>query len=138
MLMPLSVNLAILMSVTFIINHLIPGRRYPSNMSHLGKADAHEGDRQSPVKLSFEKEDLIAALREMDGYIDVSEEDLTRIYGLATVHAHQRAFGGTSMNDIMTHDVVSVRKDADFQSVWTLMTLNTAFAGCRLPIMLAR
>ena len=122
MLMPLSVNLTILLGATLVINHFIPGRRYPSNMSHFGKADEHEGDRQSPVKLSFEKEDLIAALREMDGYIDVSEEDLTRIYGLATVHAHQRAFGGTSMNDIMTHDVVSVRKDADFQSVWTLMT----------------
>ena len=122
MLMPLLLNLTILLSATLVINYLIPGRRYPVNMNHPDNAERHADNRDSPVKLSFENQDLVAALREMDGYIDVSEEDLTRIYGLATVHAHQRSFGGTSMNDIMTHDVVSVQKSADFQSVWALMT----------------
>lgn len=122
LLMPLLVNVVILLGVTFIVNYFIPGRRYPANMSRSGKADAHAADMQSPVKLSFEKEDLVAALREMDGYIDVSKEDLARIYGLATVHAHQRAFGGASMKDIMTRDVISVHKEADFQSTWALMT----------------
>ena len=122
MLTPVLVNVAVLLGVALVINNLIPGRRYPANLALPGKADKHAGDRSSPVKLSFDKEDLLAALREMDGYIDVSGEDLTRIYGLATLHAHQRGFGGMSLGDIMTHDVLTVKADTDLQSVWILMT----------------
>src|SRR5512139_2833376 len=82
MLMPVLANVVILLGVALIINNLIPGRRYPANITLPGKTDAHHREnRQSPVKLSFDREDLLAALREMDGYIDVSSEDLTRIYG---------------------------------------------------------
>lgn len=122
MLTPVLVNVAVLLGVALVINNLIPGRRYPANLALPGKADTHAGDRSSPVKLSFDKEDLLAALREMDGYIDVSGEDLTRIYGLATLHAHQRGFGGMSLGDIMTPDVLTVKADTDLQSVWILMT----------------
>lgn len=121
MLMPVLVNVSILLAMALVINNLIPGRRYPANLGLPGKTGTHTGDRASPVKLSFDKEDLLAALREMDGYIDVSGEDLTRIYGLATLHAHQRGFGGMSLGDIMTHDVVTVKTDTDLQSVWLLM-----------------
>ncbi|MHB8167625.1 MAG: HPP family protein [Sulfuricella sp.] len=120
--MPVLGNVVVLLGVALVINNLIPGRRYPANIALPGsKADTHAGSKPSPVKLSFDKEDLLAALREMDGYIDVSGEDLTRIYGLATLHAHQRGFGGMSLGDIMTHDVLTVKADTDLQSVWRLM-----------------
>jgi CBS domain-containing membrane protein len=122
MLLPVLTNVAILLAVALIINNLIPGRRYPANLTLHGKADAHHGDNApSPVKLSFDQADLLAALREMDGYIDVSGEDLTRIYGLATLHAHQRGFGGMSLGDIMTHVVVTAKKDTDLRALWALM-----------------
>lgn len=122
MLMPVLANVVILLGVALIINNLMPGRRYPANITLPGKTEAHHGDnRQSPVKLSFDREDLLAALREMDGYIDVSSEDLTRIYGLATLHAHQRGFGGMSLGDIMTHDVVTAKAETDLRALWALM-----------------
>ena len=122
MLMPVLVNVVVLLGVALIINNLIPGRRYPANIVLHGKTEAHHGDETpSPVKLSFDQEDLRAALREMDGYIDVSGEDLTRIYGLATLHAHQRGFGGMSLGDIMTHDVVTTKADTDLRALWAQM-----------------
>lgn len=121
MFMPVLVNVVVLLGVALIINNLIPGRRYPANITFPGKTDAHSGDRLSPVKLSFDKEDLLAAMREMDGYIDVSGEDLTRIYGLATLHAHQRGFGGMRLGDIMTREVVTATADTDIRSLWALM-----------------
>lgn len=122
MLMPVLVNVVVLLGVALIINNLIPGRRYPANIVLQGKAEVRHGDNApSPVKLSFDQDDLLAALREMDGYIDVSGEDLTRIYGLATLHAHQRGFGGMSLGDIMTHDVVTTNKDTDLRVLWALM-----------------
>lgn len=119
--MPVLVNVVVLLGVALIINNLIPGRRYPANIILPGKTDAHPGDRLSPVKLSFDREDLLAAMREMDGYIDVSGEDLTRIYGLATLHAHQRGFGGMRLGDIMTREVVTATADTDIRSLWALM-----------------
>lgn len=121
MFMPVLVNVVVLLGVALIINNLIPGRRYPANITLHGKTDAHPGDRLSPVKLSFDSEDLLAAMREMDGYIDVSGEDLTRIYGLATLHAHQRGFGGMRLGDIMTREVVTATADTDIRSLWALM-----------------
>lgn len=122
MFMPVLVNVVVLLGVALIINNLIPGRRFPANLTLHGKADAHHGDNApSPVKLSFDQEDLRAALREMDGYIDVSGEDLTRIYGLATLHAHQRGFGGMRLGDIMTREVVTATADTDIRSLWALM-----------------
>ena len=122
MLLPVLTNVAILLAAALIINNLIPGRRYPASLTLHGKTDAHHGDNApSPVKLSFDQEDLLAALREMDGYIDVSGEDLTRIYGLATLHAHQRGFGGMRLGDIMTREVVTATADTDIRSLWALM-----------------
>lgn len=36
----------------------------------------------------------------MDGFIDVSGDDLTRIYALATLHAHQRGLGKITLGRI--------------------------------------
>ncbi|HQS81448.1 MAG TPA: HPP family protein [Thiobacillus sp.] len=122
MLMPVLANVVILLGVALLINNLILGRRYPANIALPGKTDRpHRASKPSPVKLSFDREDLVVALREMDGYIDVNSEDLTRIYGLATLHAHQRGFGGMSLGDIMTHDVVTVKAETDLRTLWALM-----------------
>lgn len=115
LLQPLLINLAILLAVALIINNLIPGRRYPHNLSLPGKGTAAA---KSPVKLSFNQEDLAAALKEMGGYIDVTGEDLNQIYSLATLHAHQRGFGSLALKHIMTGDVVAVERATSLEQVW--------------------
>jgi CBS domain-containing membrane protein len=115
---PLLVNLVILLAATLVINNLIPGRRYPLNLSLPGTGAPAA---RQPVKLGFNAEDLTAALKEMGGYIDVTGEDLTRIYALATVHAHQRGFGSISLQDVMTREVVTTEADASLEQVWELL-----------------
>lgn len=115
---PLLVNLVILLAATLVINNLIPGRRYPLNLSLPGKGTPAA---RQPVKLGFNAEDLTAALKEMGGYIDVTGEDLTRIYALATVHAHQRGFGSMSLQNVMTREVIAVEADASLEQVWELL-----------------
>lgn len=115
---PLLVNLAILLAAGLVINNMIPGRRYPINLSLPGKGTPAA---RQPVKLGFNAEDLTAALKEMGGYIDVTGEDLTRIYALATVHAHQRGFGSMSLQSVMTREVVTVEADASLEQVWELL-----------------
>lgn len=121
--LPVLANVAILLAAALLINNLIPGRRYPANLALPGKTkkDALAADGKPPVKLGFDKEDLVSALREMDGYIDVSDEDLTRIYALATLHSHQRGLGGITVSNIMTRNVVTIKMGDEFQAVWALM-----------------
>jgi len=119
--MPVLVNVAILLSVALLINKLIPGRRYPAHQTLAGKSETSVSAAATPVKMGFNREDLLSALADMDGFIDVSGDDLTRIYALATLHAHQRGLGKITLGRIMTREVVSIRRETEFQDIWTLM-----------------
>jgi CBS domain-containing protein len=58
-------------------------------------------------------EDLRAAIIEMKTYMDVTEEDLKKIYEIALRHAHERIASRVPVKDIMTKTVVTVKRDAD-------------------------
>ncbi len=117
---PLLFNLALLLVMALIINRLIPGRHYPYSLS-LFAAIPQAATAKGAAKLSFNQDDLLVALRKIDAYIDVTGEDLNRIYTLATIHAHRRKMGEIRCADIMTRDVVSVTSDADLETVWKLL-----------------
>lgn len=121
LIMPVLVNVAILLGVALLINKLIPGRRYPARQALVGTGDVPLVKDGSPVRLGFNREDLVSALADMGGFIDVSGEDLTRIYALATLHAHQRGLGRITLGHIMTRGVVTIRPDTEFKDIWTLM-----------------
>jgi CBS domain-containing membrane protein len=69
-------------------------------------------------------EDLRAALREMKTYIDITEDDLKRIYAIALRHARQRAARRISVRDVMTKDVIKIREDADIHGATALLSEN--------------
>lgn len=119
--MPVLANVVILLTVALVINNLIPGRRYPANFGRPGKTDGVAAGKKPPVKLGFNEEDLLSAIREMGAYIDVSSEDLTRIYALATLHAHRSRLGDIRLKDIMTREVVTIRPSAAQETVWSLL-----------------
>jgi CBS domain-containing membrane protein len=108
--MPVLANVMILLCVALLINRLILRRDYPFNFSLTGKDSSH-GHIRPPVKLSFNSEDLNAALKEMNGYIDVSSEDLEKIYSLAVVHSHRRRLGEVRLKDIMTRHVITIKPE---------------------------
>lgn len=58
----------------------------------------------------LEDEDLKAALKEMRTYVDITEDDLKRIFSLAMEHAKRRLKKKIPVKDIMTKDVVAVKK----------------------------
>ncbi|MCC6346936.1 MAG: CBS domain-containing protein [Nitrospirales bacterium] len=66
-------------------------------------------------------EDLRAALREMKSYIDVTEEDLKKIYAIALRHARERLAQKVAVGEAMTRDVISIKGDADIHKVSSLL-----------------
>jgi CBS domain-containing membrane protein len=72
----------------------------------------------------FSDEDLRAALREMKTYVDITEDDLKKIYAIALRHAAQRISRRIMVRDVMTKNVIHVRDDADITEVTNLLSEN--------------
>jgi len=77
-------------------------------------------DKESSPLL--DKEDLRAALREMKTYVDITEEDLQRIYLIALRHARQRLAAKIPVQAVMTAKVVAIGKDADLHEAAHLLS----------------
>ena len=69
-------------------------------------------------------EDLRAALRELRTYVDVTEEDLRKIYIIALRHAKKRLSPGIPVRDVMSKNIVSVREGSDIHEVSRLLSEN--------------
>lgn len=74
------VNTLVLVAAALVFNNVLPGRHYPM---------AFAPKPIHPVEPVFREEDLLAALRSMEGYIDVSPDDLERIYEKARSHLRE-------------------------------------------------
>ena len=70
---------------------------------------------ESPIDLS--NDDIISAMRSMDGFIDISINDFKEIYKYAYSHALKRSLHAVTAADLMTKDVLSVPSDATTQAV---------------------
>jgi len=70
---------------------------------------------ESPIDLS--NDDIISAMRSMDGFIDISINDFKEIYEYAYNHALKRSLHAITAADLMTKDVFSVPSDATIQDV---------------------
>lgn len=93
LLAPVLVNVALLLFAGFVFNYPFRWRRYPAALARTaphtataGSRPAHPAAGTTPM---FGHADLIYALSRIDSFIDVSEEDLVRIYDLAAWHARE-------------------------------------------------
>lgn len=119
---PIMLNSFILLMAALLINKLIPGRRYPMLPAQpQAKPGEPAAASASPVKLNVGHDDIYAAMEEIGAVIDVTEEDLERIYGLATLHAQRRKMGEVHCADIMTREVVTVERRTTLEDAWSLL-----------------
>lgn len=77
---PVLVNTVTILAVALLFNYFFKWRRYPAYLTLKDKKFASPIEVYGPINHS----DLVYALSEIDSFIDVSEEDLLRIYELAT------------------------------------------------------
>lgn len=68
------------------------------------------------------EDDLRAALKEMKSYMDVTEEDLKKIYEIALRHARERIVLRVPVKDVMTKNVIAVKRNADLHEASRLLS----------------
>ena len=84
---PVLLNAGIILVIAIVVNYAFPWRRYPAKLGRKLSTDASEEvTDSSPTSTEISHADLEYALRKMNLYVDVTEEDLTKIYSLARRH----------------------------------------------------
>ena len=90
---PVLLNVAVLLIVAVLFNYPFAWRRYPqawwreSKAPEAGVHPVHGAEEKCMIPHS----DLVYALSQIDTFIDITEEDLQRIYALALGHSHSQS-----------------------------------------------
>ena len=72
---------------------------------------------ETPGPLDLSDEDILRAMKEMGGYIDITAGDFQTIYRLAHRLALKRLVGAVRAGDLMTREVVFVERTATLADV---------------------
>jgi CBS domain-containing membrane protein len=117
-LQPVGLNVLILLMLGFVINNLLPGRRYPLRVMPASK-DIHKHDDPGSLdRLGVNQADLHNALKQMNTFLDVSEEDLGQVYKMAGMQAYRRKMGEITCADIMSRDLVTAEYGTELEEAW--------------------
>lgn len=107
-------NVVAVLFAALAINTLLPGRQWPQCATAPAPAPGQ------PPACAIGHADLQYALSEIDSYLDISEDDLVRVYDLATGHAFRRHEQRTC-GEIMTTGVASVDFATELNEAWRLL-----------------
>lgn len=108
-------NVIAVLFAALAINTLLPGRQWPQ----CATTPAPAADKARPTH-DISHADLQYALGKIDSYLDISEEDLVRVYDLATGHAFHRHEQRT-VGELMTTGVTSVDFATELNEAWRLL-----------------
>jgi CBS domain-containing membrane protein len=92
---PVLLNALVMLIVAVAFNALFRWRVYPAYLHRLRHRSPAEQSREWRDGIAHE--DFIYALSEIDSFVDVTENDLLRIYGLATQHHAGRGIGAGNL-----------------------------------------
>ncbi|MBT9568459.1 MAG: HPP family protein [Thiobacillus sp.] len=85
---PVLLNVLVILTVAVVFNYPFHWRRYPQSWHRAAVDTAKRADplRAAEEKAMIPHSDLVYALSQIDTFVDISEEDLQRIYALALQH----------------------------------------------------
>ena len=88
---PVLLNALVILAIAVLFNYLFAWRRYPASLA--SRREQPTGTSTDRIHYSpIAHEDLVYALSQIDSFVDISEDDLLRIYALATGKKRQRRF----------------------------------------------
>ncbi len=84
---PVGLGAVLMTLIAIAFNYPFAYRRYPETLFHRGTKPSPSIEHD-PAYPDISHADLVTALAQIDSFVDISEEDLLRIYELATQRRH--------------------------------------------------
>ena len=82
---PVFINVMVMFLVAFLFNAMFQWRRYPASLAQKRNTDEHNADEVPEVIQNMVSHQGVEyAMRKIDSFIDVNDDDLNRIYQLAS------------------------------------------------------
>ncbi|CAM3885197.1 HPP family protein [Rheinheimera salexigens] len=120
LLYPVALSVFVMLAVSMLLNKVLLKRGLQKPTKKFDPVHLHHD--QSPLKrLGLQPEDLLNALNSFDTVVDISEQDLERLYHQAQLNAYQRKSGEIRCVDIMSRDLITVTPDTAVASAWQLL-----------------
>ncbi len=127
---PVALNSLIMISVAIIFHHSTR-HAYPHAVTSV-KHDALNKHIPAELRFGFNSDDLNAVLKENNELLDISRDDLEKIFQQTEMHAYRRRFGEIRCRDIMKKEVVTVEFGTELEEAWALMRKHNIKA---LPVV---
>jgi CBS domain-containing membrane protein len=122
LLTPVALNVVVMLSFALVINNLLPNRYYPNTLkAYLREKNQTQGDDTVHTVLSVSRDDIKSALQEMGEFVDVSDDELSRIFNLSATYARRKRMGEILVGDIMTSHVVKADYGDELEEIWMMM-----------------
>lgn len=121
---PVGLNVLLMLAVALAINNFLPSRRYPARAASRKDRKHHHDDLTPLSRLGLDRDDLHGALRDLDIYLDISEDDLVQVYDRAGTHAFRRKMGNITCADIMSRDLATAEYGTDLEEVWARLRFH--------------
>lgn len=120
LLYPVALNVLVMLAASLVLNRLLLKRPQQKTPEKFDPVHLHQDF--SPLKrLGLQPEDLLSALNSFQTVVDVSEQDLEKIYTQAQLHAYQRKSGEIRCRDIMSADLITINADTPVATAWQLL-----------------
>lgn len=120
LLYPVALSVFVMLVVSILLNKVLLRRGLQKPTQTFDPVHLHHD--KSPLKrLGLQTEDLLSALNSFDTVIDVSEQDLERLYHQAQLNAYQRKSGEIRCRHIMSRDLITVTPHTAIANAWQLL-----------------
>ena len=124
-------NMAAILLAAVLINNFVLGRRYPLGLEPAGGNLHRTGDASPTGRIGLSHADLERAVRSLDTFVDIQENELVRLYNLAVDHAFNRHIG-LACGDIMARDILTVQFGTELETAWNQLRAHKIKA---LPVV---
>ena len=118
---PVLINMSILIILALVFHRCWLKKEYPVHATPTRDL-IHQHEGASPLaRVGLHPDDLTSALKDFDGYLNITEKDLTQVYELAQQKAYTRKFGEIRCKHIMSCDVITISEAATLEATWALL-----------------
>jgi len=121
-LMPVGINVAVMLVMAIAINRWVLHHDYPT-VHHPADNKKHQYSTliQPSQRIGISEQDLEQALENMDMFMDVSTEDLSRLLTDAQMQSFKRYRGNITCADIMVKNILTVEYGTEVEEAWKIM-----------------